>query len=263
MGISSGGVLAVLAEGVAPVPKAMWRTGLCALVLLPWWRPLPLRDLGLLALAGGLLAAHFWTWFLSLESISVMRSVVLVTLAPVWVGLAEWALSGEAPARRFWAGIGVALLGVVLMAWSGLGQSNLAGDGLALVGGLLSSAYLLMGRSLRQRIHWATYAGMVSGFSALWLLLVALALGSPLSGYPGASWAALLGLALVPQLMGHGGFNAALGHVKATRVATLVLLEPVGATLLAFLVLAQVPTALEVAGGLIILAGVAIATVRA
>jgi drug/metabolite transporter (DMT)-like permease len=258
LGISSGGVLAVLAEGVEPVPKTIWRTGLCALVLAPWWRKLPLRDMGLMALAGALLAAHFWTWFMSLESISVMRSVVLVTLAPVWVGLAEWGLTGEAPARRFWAGISVALVGVVTMAWAGLGEANLTGDLLALVGGMFSSAYFLLGRNLRQRVHQATYAGMVSGFSALWLLPVAFVLGTPLTGYAMPSWAALVGLALLPQLLGHGGFNAALGHVKATRVATLVLLEPVGATLLAFFVLGQQPSVLEIVGGVFILVGVAV-----
>ena len=115
LGISSGGVLAVLAEGVEPVPKAMWRTGLCALVLAPWWRRLGWKDLGLMALAGAMLAAHFWTWFMSLDSISVMRSVVLVTLAPLWVGLAEWGLTGERPSNRFWLGIAVALGGVVMM----------------------------------------------------------------------------------------------------------------------------------------------------
>ncbi len=260
LGISSGGVLAVLAEGVDPVPKAVWRTGICALVLAPWWRRLAGRDLLLIAVAGGLLAAHFWTWFLSLEHISVMRSVVLVTLAPVWVGLAEWVLWRQAPSHRFWGGIGIALGGVITMAWAGLGSASLTGDVLAVVGGMFSSAYFVMGRSLRQRVPWATYAGMVSGFSALWLLPVALVLGLPLSGYVPNSWAALLGLALVPQLMGHGGFNAALGHVKATRVAALVLLEPVGATVLAFVVLDQIPTGLELVGGLLILVGVGLAT---
>lgn len=258
LGISSGGVLAVLAEGVEPVPKAMWRTGLCALVLAPWWRRLGWKDLGLMALAGAMLAAHFWTWFMSLDSISVMRSVVLVTLAPLWVGLAEWGLTRERPANRFWLGIGIALGGVVMMGWAGLGEANLMGDALAVIGGLFSSAYFLLGRSLRQRIHWATYAGMVSGFSALWLLPVALVLGLPLTGFAPASWAALAGLALFPQLVGHGGFNLALGHVKASRVATMILLEPVGATLLALVVLGQVPGAVEVAGGVLIMVGVGV-----
>ncbi len=262
LGISTGGVLAVLADAADPVVVAFWRTGICAALLAPtlFRARVGARDLALSALAGVALALHFWVWFASLHHISVMRSVVLVTLAPIWVGLAEWAVFRQPPSRRFWFGILVALMGVGWMAHDTSGSGSLLGDGLALVGGMLSSAYLLVGRSVRQRVEFAPYGALVCGFAALALLLVALCRGLPLSGWEPKVWGALVGLALLPQLVGHIGFNFSVRYVRATVVAALLLLEPVGATLLALVVLAEVPTVVELSGGLLILLGVGLAT---
>ncbi len=258
--ISAGGVLARLADVADPVVVAFWRTGLCALLLAPTVRRVAWRDLAWMALAGLFLAAHFWVWFLSLEHISVMRSVVLVTLTPLWVGLAEWALDGQPPTRLFWAGIGVALGGVGLMSWSSLGEASLLGDALALSGGWLGSAYFLVGRKVRQRVAFGPYGAFVCGFAAIWLLLVAVTRELPMLGWPWSVWGALAAMAALPQLVGHVGFNFALKYVPASLIATLILLEPVGATVLAAVVLDEWPGGLELAGGAVILVGVLIAT---
>ena len=262
LGISAGGVLAVLADAADPVVVALWRTGICGLLLAPALLGLRIsrRDLGWTALAGLALAAHFWVWFASLHHISVVRSVVLVTLAPIWVGLAEWALFRQPPSRWFWLGIAVALGGVGWMSWESFGGGSLLGDGLALAGGMLSSTYFLVGRRVRQRVAFAPYGALVCGFAALILLGVALARGLPILGWSAEVWGALVALALLPQLMGHMGFNFAVKYVPAAVIAALLLLEPVGASVLAFFVLDQVPTGAEIGGGLLILAGVGVAT---
>jgi len=264
VGISAGGVLAVLADAADPVVVAFWRTGLCAAILAPTLLGARVgrRDLGWIALAGVALAAHFWVWFASLHHISVMRSVVLVTLAPIWVGLAEWALFKEAPSRRFWLGILVALGGVAWMSKDSFGGASLTGDVLALVGGMMSSAYFLVGRRVRQRVAFGPYGALVCGFAAAVLLVVALARGLPLMGWEPAVWGALVGLALLPQLVGHVGFNFAVKYVATSVIAALLLLEPVGATVLAWLVLDEVPTATELVGAAAILVGVGVATLR-
>ncbi|MCP4917735.1 MAG: DMT family transporter [Proteobacteria bacterium] len=263
LGISAGGVLARLAEAADPVVIAIWRTGLCGLLLAPGLVKLRAsrRDLALCLLAGLALAAHFWTWFASLEHISVMRSVVLVTLAPIWVGLAERFLFKKPPLRRFWVGIAIALGAVVGMAWGGVGEASLTGDALAIVGGMLSSAYLLIGRSVRQRISFVPYGALVCLFAAAWLIPVALVRGLPLVGWEPSTWMALAGLALLPQLVGHVGFNFAVKYVATTTIAALLLLEPIGAGILAFVVLGEQPPLADVGFAAILLVGVGIATV--
>ena len=269
LAISAGGVLARVAEEAAAPVIGFWRVGLCGVLLAPALFSSRLRgqiswkDVGITAIAGLCLALHFWTWIASLERITVMRSVVLVTLAPLWVGLMEWKLDAKAPSRLFWGGVGLALLGVLVMGLvsvDGLAGGDLLGDGLALLGGVLSSAYLVIGREVRQRVAFLPYGAMVCLLAAAWLLPIALSSGTPMVGFQDKTWLALGALALGPQLLGHVGFNYAVRYVKASLIASLILLEPVGATLLGVLILGEIPGILELCAGGIILSGVVIAT---
>lgn len=254
-------MLVRLSGGAHPVTLAFWRTALVAALLAPFARiRLARRDLAVTAVAGLLLAAHFWTWFASLALTSVLRSTVLVTLAPVWAGLMEWLLLKDPPPRRFWLGVAVALPGVALMsAGDGLGQGRLAGDGLALLGGIFTAGYYLAGRSVRQRADIATYGALVCAFAALPLLVVAAPLtGAPLLDLPGRAWVVIAAMALGPQLLGHIGFNWALRWLPASFVSAVILLEPVGATALAAGLLNETPSLPAVAGASLVVAGVGV-----
>ena len=265
--VSAAALLVRLAEGVHPVVAGLWRTGAVGLLLAPTLardrRGLDARAVGLAALAGGLLALHFWAWFESLHRTTVLRSTLLVCLTPLWTGAGEWWLGGARPSRRFWGAIAVALAGVGVMAVGGGdtgGEARWTGDLLAVVGGLLAAGYLLVGRSVRQRVAIGPYGALVSGVCALWLLPVAGVLDAPLTGFSTTAWLALLGLALGPQLLGHIGFNYAVRYLPAFIVTAGVLLEPVGAAVLGAVVLGELPTVLEVVGAGIVLVGVGGAT---
>jgi drug/metabolite transporter (DMT)-like permease len=79
-------------------------------------------------------------------------------------------------------------------------------------------------------------------------------------GYPPQTYLWLILLALVPQLLGHTTFNWALGYLSAAFVAITLLGEPIGSTLLAYLILQEKPTLLKAMGGILILAGIYIAS---
>ncbi len=257
--VSAAAVLVRLADGTHPVALAFWRTAIVAALLAPFARiRLARRDLALTALAGVLLAAHFWSWFASLALTSVLRSTVLVTLAPVWAGLLEWGVLKDPPPRRFWIGVAIAVPGVAIMsAGDGLGDGRVLGDGLALLGGCLTAGYYLAGRSVRQRADIATYGAWVCGFAALALLAFAAPLtGAELLDLPAGAWVVVAALALGPQLLGHVGFNWALRWLPASFVSAIILLEPVGATALAAVVLSELPSAIAMAGAALVVTGV-------
>lgn len=256
LALSSAGVLVRSAEGAGPLAIAFWRTLAVALILLPAARPVSRRDAGLVFLSGACLAAHFATWFASLDLVSVMRSTVLVCLGPLWTGLLEWAFLGKRPSRWYWIGLGVALPGVALLAGTDVGPASLVGDLLATVGGILSAAYLVIGRSVRARVGIGTYASLVCAAAAAVLLPVALLSGTPLTGFPPTTWALLAALALGPQMLGHNGFNYALRYLPASTVSSVVLLEPVAATLLAAVFLHEVPGPLAGVGAALAVGGV-------
>lgn len=272
--ISFSAILIRVAEAPA-LALAFWRSFGGALALAPFAvrarrRGLVVGDVPLRALgASGLfLALHFALWIGSLSFTTVASSVTLVTASPIFVGLgAAWFLD-ERPGRRTWIGMAVTIAGAVLIGLGDLrglplGPRALGGDAMALGGAVAVTGYLLIGRSLRRReLPNVVYASVVYGVASVALLVVCLATGTPIAGYSTATWLAIAGLILGPQLLGHTVFNALMRQVSATAVSIVVLAEPIGATLLAWLLLAELPAALFWAGGPLILVGVAVATVR-
>ena len=209
-------------------------------------------------LAGALLAGHFWAWFSSLHYTSTLRSTVLVCLNPIWVALFEWMFLRQKPSARFWVGVAVGLGGIALMSHNSTGDSSLTGDLLAVLGGVLGAIYLLVGRLVRQHMDIGPYGSLLCLSCAVWLLFASQLYGQPLTGYANQTWFILLLMALGPQLIGHIGLNYAVRYVAAAMVAMLLLLEPVGAALLAAIFLQELPTMMEMVGSLVILCGVGI-----
>jgi len=83
-------------------------------------------------------------------------------------------------------------------------------------------------------------------------------LGVPYLDWPAQTWLWIAAMALAPQLIGHGGLNWANRHLDPTLVATVTLLEPIGAGLLALVLFAEVPGLGVLAGAPVLLVGVAL-----
>jgi drug/metabolite transporter (DMT)-like permease len=257
LAVSAAGPLVVIIDDAEPVAIALWRTLLVAVLFLPGLRRVGARDLGWIVLSGIALAGHFALWFESLDHTSVMRSTVLVALNPAWAGAIEWAFLRDRPPWMFWAGLVGALVGVALMTTAEpVGSASWVGDAEALVAGMLGAIYLVIGRHVRQRVGIGSYGCLVAAFAAATLLPTALANGTPIVGWSWTTWAILVALALGPQTLGHNGFNWLLRHLPAASVSAATLLEPVGATLIAAVLLSQLPTPVGAVGALIIVASV-------
>lgn len=267
-GVSWAAVLVRLAAAPA-ASVAFWRLVFSLLVVAPFlvvgrgWRELAaltIRETGLLLLSGVALGLHLATWFLSLEFTSVASSTVLVTTHPIFVGLVSAVWLGERPGRREWIGILTAVTGAILVGWGDLagGRSPLLGDALALAAALLAALYFTLGRRLRPKLGLWGYVTPVYGVAALVTAFLVGASGAPWAGFPPATWLVLAALALGPMLMGHTSFNWALRHVRAYVVSLVQLLEPVGATVLAMLVLGaeETPGPGTLLGGAVVLVGV-------
>jgi drug/metabolite transporter (DMT)-like permease len=155
----------------------------------------------------------------------------------------------------------------VLIGWADagtvtLGQGALWGNTLAVTAALLVSLYLLIGRVVRQKVSWLAYLAPLYATAAATALGAAALRGVPLFGYSWTMYALCAGLALGPQLLGHGSFNYALQYVPAAIVGMLALLEPVGASVLAYVLFDEVPPVASVVGMLVVLGGVAVVVWR-
>jgi len=262
-GISFASILVRLSTAPA-VTLAFYRMFLAAALLWPaamaaqgsrgFW----LREHGLaMAASGVFLAAHFYTWNLSLRYTSVASSVVLVDMHPLFVLAADVFLFRENISRRHVAGVFLAVLGSMVVGAGdfALGGRAFWGDLLAVAGALFVSVYLLIGRRVRQVVPALPYAVVVYGTAALVLAAASLAEHVPLWPYSTRDVLVFLGLAVIPTIFGHTIFNWALAVVPASLVSVTILGEPVGATILAAVLLHEWPGASQLAGGALILYG--------
>ena len=268
--ISTAAPLIKLIPEVPSVLVAASRLGFASLILLPLgWRHRHAvgRHQPALVLAAGLcLALHFVSWIASLRYTSVASSVILVTLTPLLLVPAGYLIWGERPTRRLGLGIGLAIGGSVCIAWNDFQLSPpqaLYGDLLALGGAVMMAAYLVCGRLIRPSVPLPLYAGLVYACAAVCLWAVCLLSPVSILGYTGSAYLILLLLGLGPQLIGHTVVNWALAYLSPTIVAVILLAEPVGASLLAWLWLGESVSWLQGGGGALILTGIGLVNVQA
>lgn len=233
------------------------------------------KDIGLLVLSGVFLSAHFAAWITSLEFISVSSSVILVTTTPLWVALLSPVVLKEKVSSRFYWGMAVAIIGGICIAISspcrlssvGLrcsgsvferGSQTLWGMALALFGAWMASGYMLIGRKMRLKMDNLSYTTAVYTISAIVLILVVILRGEKVLGYSPQIYALFVALAVIPQLLGHSVLNYSLEVLPATVVSMALLGEPIGSTILAVIFLNEIPSTLEIIGGIFILLGIVI-----
>jgi drug/metabolite transporter (DMT)-like permease len=221
-------------------------------------RHLTPRDLRLALISGVFLALHFGLWISSLSYTSVATSVILATSSPLFVAIASYAFFKEKISWKIITGIAVCFFGAAFICYGnwGIGADSFFGGILALLGALAASGYMLIGRRLRQTMSLLTYGSVTCSTAGLLLLFASLIWGYPLFGYTGNTYLMMILLAVVPQLLGHLSLNWSLRFVSATLVTIAVLGEPVGANILAFLILGEKPQLFEIFGSLLILAGI-------
>ena len=260
--VSFGSILVRLAGEAPPLVIAAWRLACASLVLIPIavrrrvFRGMLRRDVILSILSGGFLALHFAFWICSLTATSVANSTVLVSTSPIFVAFGGWLFLRERIARRQIIGISLSIIGSIIVGWIDAGARAQLGDLLALGGAVMSAAYLILGRGIRQRVPVLAYITLMYSSAAFMLLLGCLITAQPLFGYSSTTTIYLVLLALIPQLVGHSSFNALLGRLRASTVSIILLAEPIGSAVLAYIILKEAVAPLQAVGGLLILMGI-------
>jgi drug/metabolite transporter (DMT)-like permease len=268
LAVSTGAIFVRLADA-PPLVIAAYRMGLAFAIILPYaiahcgaeLRQLSRRQVCFALVSGGFLAAHFATWISSLSHTSIANSTVLVNTIPLWVGLLTPFLTRDRVNR--WLGWSIVLSvagGAAIGAadFSATGD-DLWGDALALLGGFCAAIYLLIGRNLRRELSLPAYATICYGCAAGTLIVLVLTAGLPVTGFNTTTYWAFIGMAIVSQVFGHTAYNWSLRWISAGLIAISLLGEPLLCTLWAFLLFEESLTWLQSAGGLLILAGIAIA----
>ncbi len=224
-------------------------------------KPATARDFGWLALVGLLFAADLGLWHWSIRLTSVANATLLANAAPIFVTLAGWLVLGQRFTPVFLAGMAVALLGAVLLMGSSvtLGLDHLLGDGLGLATAVFYAGYMLAVKKVRADFSTATVMAWSAAAGAIALLPLALISGESIIATTATGWGVLLALALLSHVGGQSLIAYALAHLPAAFSSVSLLLQPVAAALLAWLILSEALGLLQGLGGAVVLAGIAIA----
>ncbi|WP_459889971.1 DMT family transporter [Halostagnicola bangensis] len=258
-------------SSVAAFYRVLFTTAIVAPIAFAFHREefgrLSSRDLGFASIAGVALAIHFVSWFESLNHTSVAASVTLVQTQPIFVAIGAALLLGERVNRQTVIGIVVALVGATAMSFGDAGQAPLSdatayGNSLAVLGAITVAGYVLAGRSIRQRVSLFPYVTVVYTACAVTLFVLVGTQGHDYVAYPAREWLLFFGMAVGPGIFGHTVINWVLKHLESVVVSVAWLGEPVGATILALALLAEVPDAVTVVGGGIVLAGIYATTIE-
>lgn len=257
----------------APGPVAgFYRVGIAALVMAvpviartrrtaagkPLSRAISRRHLLLAALAGLFFSGDLATWNTSVMMTNAANATLLGNTAPIWVSLVALVLFKEKLGTVFWAGLALAMAGaVVILGADFLVHPTLGlGDLLAMTAGVFYGGFLLTTQRARQGLSSMLTWWVAACFSGLSLLTISLLLHQPITGYSTASYLSLVAAALVSQVAGYLAVNYALGYLPASIVSPTLLGQPVLTALLAVPLLNESIAWAQVAGGLLVLAGV-------
>jgi drug/metabolite transporter, DME family len=236
--IAIGGALLLLVARRVPAVSAPW----------------PRRELGLIAAA---IAIYQLSFFAAVDRTGVaVGTVVALGSAPAIAGVMGRIVEGEPLSGRWAAATALACTGVLALVLGGGSTSvDALGIGLAVAAGTGYATYTVFAKRLLRRGH-APERVMAASFSLGAVLLVPVLVAGDLSWLAGGGGIAMaLFLGAVPTALAYVLFARGLRHLTPGETATLTLAEPLTASLLGVVVLAERPGAVAVAGAALVLAG--------
>lgn len=223
------------------------------------------QELPRFLLYGLITALHFIFYIASLGFTTIAHGLALVYTSPIFVTIFSVLFLREPLPRRKYLGIGVAVIGVAVMAGfqpqytscdlSGPGHCMILGDGLALLSASCLAIYSVIGRSERDRHPLFRYTMNVYGLAALWLLPAALYFVIQ-HDYPPGAIAAVAALGIFPLGLGHTLYNAAVRKIHAAYANLIATQEVTGGIILGIFLLGEIPSPATLLGVAITLVGI-------
>lgn len=265
LSVSTSAILVKLASDAPAGIIAFYRLAFAVLIMAPFilfkhkqeYKKIAKGDWFLASLSGLFLALHFIFWFESLNHTSVTSSVVLVSLQPIFAFLGTYIMFKERFSVAAVISLLITLVGSFIIGWGDFNLGGMAfwGDILAILGTIGVTGYLLVGQKLRRSLSLMTYTFIVYSSSTIILLIYNIAAGNDFTGYSTNVWGWFILLAIIPTFLGHSVLNWALKWISTSTVSMALVFEPIGASILAYLILGEKVTSFHWLGGTVIIFG--------
>jgi drug/metabolite transporter (DMT)-like permease len=254
--------------GAPGVVSAFYRVFVAGLVLVPWrlirgrTQPVANRAAAIAVLGGVFFALDIALWNTSVMHTGAAIASILGNNTPVFVGFLSWLVLRKRPHAAFWIGLSLSVAGCLLImlgpAHAGSAPITLYGNLMAITASLFFAGYLVTTERVRREMDTLTFNTLAIAGSIATMLIVCLTMRTPLSGYTPRAWAAMIALGLVSQLAAYYALVYALGHLPATLTSVGLLGQVPTTALLAWLLLGEPLTPLQIAGGAVVLVGIVV-----
>lgn len=265
--ISCSPILVRFAD-TGPIVTAFWRLALAIVPMIilnksmsggaDHVKPASFRDLVMLIIPGILIGTELVTWHLSLTMTSVANSTLIVNLSPIFVALGGWLFLNQKISRIFLSGLILAIIGVIILKGGPdtSEHSNLAGDAVALFAAVLYAAYILMLGFTRRRFATSTIMLYTTVSAALTILPLALIFETQYFPLTLFGWAVVIALSWISQVAGQSLITFAIAWLPVAFSSLTLLIQPVVAAILAWVLLSEPLSIWQICGGLVVIAGI-------
>ena len=198
-------------------------------------------------------------WCSALNYTSASIVTLLDNTAPIWVGLFGWLVLGKKQNQFYWWGLSMTLAGSILLVGSSRVSYNnqeFLGNMLSLASGVSYAAYILITQQARRMVPSLRYSWLVSSIGALFLFVFGLATGALKQTLSLQGYLLIFLMSLSSQVLGWYFVNDALGKLPATAASVALVGQPLVVTVLGVFILREIPSFLQIIGGIACLLGI-------
>lgn len=245
--------------------SAFYRMAIATAIILPfalYTKKLKLESIKMLLpimVCGILFASDIAVWNISIQNSTATQATLLTNLSPIWVGVFSLIFLNFRPRRSFWLGTVIALIGMTVFV--GVDTIlNLQLDFaffLGVLSGVLYALYILVSKSVLEKLEVITFITYSMIFSTIFLLIINVAFGEQFFGFSNKAWISLFVQGIVCQLIAWLLISYSTQKMRATRVSLSLLSQAIFATILAAIFVNEKITSVQMIGSVIILAGIA------
>lgn len=233
------------------------------LALILKWRGIPLavdkkllRDLSLM---GGLGYGSMSLLFaLAVKYLPASLAAMLLYTYPAIVSLLSFGLGDEQYTWPKGAALTICFSGLFLVLGVSFENASLLGFAFGLGAAAVYSVYIVVGNRRLKQVDAMVTTTYVCASAALVFVLAGLLTGSFTWSLSYQGWLAIIGIALIPTIVGIMGFFAGMSRIGATSASIISTTEPVITVLLSVILLNEKITPLQIGGGVLILGGILI-----
>ena len=223
--------------------------------------PLSTNNILWLIVPGVFFAADIGFWHWSIRYTTIANATLFANFAPVYVTLAAVVIYKEKFSKNFLIALLIAIIGTVILLGTSANLANnyFKGDVLGMITAIFYAAYLISVGRLRSRFNTASVMFWSSFTAAMVLLPVSIYSGDTIFPETQSGWFTIVALAWVSHVAGQGLIVYALAHLSTAFSSVSLLVQPVCAALLAWVIFAESLTSLQIMGAVIVLSGIYLA----